>query len=901
MIVNTTMGDWKDLAQEDDLDPDVQMAALDMVQEQEEATSYPPLRGLKRKKGVVQWKSPVTYPFTMKLGTLLDRQEPNSGLKEEKLVSSYLGRGAGKPERTVFAPMPGIDVEKLSEEKVEELIKNWEAGAKIEYILDRETGKEELHVAMLSLTSNLMGPRREAVKVKETKNSDDSAGGHKAEAPPLNTGGKDPLPEISIRLKKMAKKEQKVQSREESRAMVRVRNEKAARNRARESKLKKKRSRNEAKKEALLKQREAGCLEKKAEQECESAGDSNEEEELKEKKGWPTKKFMIRERKRREKRREKKVRKILMAAPFNTMKNSTEEKKKPDEKREEGKVNRGNRADRSEAVHETPLKRGGKKKEVNMAWKVPKLGSNVESKEKVSPLLPSSPSHPKEPSELLDQGKPSAAASLDMALQKQGSSEQEPSAKDIGPDLLFDMPVVSKTVEENAQYITGLHPLQQLHQEQSRLPSILLNQEVCQLSCPALIDVSDEENAPPNLPSIQSSQEVPKSLSKLSAGNCQLLCPSLTDASDEERNIESGTRSRIRTKVKKHERQGKGNTATPISSEEEGEDEVVTRSRRKKHVKRARAKTPTLTSDSEEEKHSEKKLLKKITLTAMGNGDLRGGGPPLRFNQLFQEDFTMLEMLRMAIDETQLPLVIDTPTIADGNCFSHSMMQQFERPIVKAFLQQTGRHIATFFQLKNKVKRFVEENEDSEKIQALRENFELSQQNIHKEGVKGLQRRTWKQYWEDMGTDGEWADDTFIQATAFYVNMDILIIFAAQATRERLFGRMEGNFSSDVALNRQAPTLIVGYINTIRNNEHYQSLLPVEETNSQSRVQVPSTINDVMKKVVETLRREERKIMVEEKSNVVAPAALDDVLLRVLEAFRQKSEVSFDPNLFAVL
>ena len=261
----------------------------------------------------------------------------------------------------------------------------------------------------------------------------------------------------------------------------------------------------------------------------------------------------------------------------------------------------------------------------------------------------------------------------------------------------------------------------------------------------------------------------------------------------------------------------------------------------------------------------------------------------------------MLEMLRMAIDETQLPLVIDTPTIADGNCFSHSMMQQFERPIVKAFLQQTGRHIATFFQLKNKVKRFVEENEDSEKIQALRENFELSQQNIHKEGVKGLQRRTWKQYWEDMGTDREWADDTFIQATAFYVNMDILIIFAAQATRERLFGRMEGNFSSDVALNRQAPTLIVGYINTIRNNEHYQSLLPVEETNSQSRVQVPSTINDVMKKVVETLRREERKVMKEKKSNVVAPAALDDVLLRVLEAFRQKSEVSFDPNLFAVL
>ena len=30
-----------------------------------------------------------------------------------------------------------------------------------------------------------------------------------------------------------------------------------------------------------------------------------------------------------------------------------------------------------------------------------------------------------------------------------------------------------------------------------------------------------------------------------------------------------------------------------------------------------------------------------------------------------------------------------------------------------------------------------------------------------------------------------------------------------------------------MALNREAPTLIVGYVNTTRNNEHYQSLLPV--------------------------------------------------------------------------
>ena len=169
--------DWKDLAQEDDLDPDVQMAALEMVQEREEAMSYPPLRGHKKKKGVVQWKSPVTYPFTMKLGTFLDRQKPNSGLKVEKLVSSYFGRG--KPERTVVAPLPGIDVEKLSEEEIEELVKNWEGGPKIDYIFDRETGKEEPHALLHSITPNLMIGK--PVAVKELKGSDDSPSGQRTE------------------------------------------------------------------------------------------------------------------------------------------------------------------------------------------------------------------------------------------------------------------------------------------------------------------------------------------------------------------------------------------------------------------------------------------------------------------------------------------------------------------------------------------------------------------------------------------------------------------------------------------------------------------------------------------------------------------------------------------------
>ena len=161
------------------MDHDAQMAALKVVQGQEEATSYPPLKGRKMRKGIVQWKSTVTYPHRIRLGTLLDRQEPKSGLKEEKLVTRFFSRGAGKPAITVIAPLPGIDVEKLSEEEIEELVKNWEAGPKIDYIFDRETGKEEPHALLHSITPNLMMGK--PVAVKEQKERDDSPSGQKTE------------------------------------------------------------------------------------------------------------------------------------------------------------------------------------------------------------------------------------------------------------------------------------------------------------------------------------------------------------------------------------------------------------------------------------------------------------------------------------------------------------------------------------------------------------------------------------------------------------------------------------------------------------------------------------------------------------------------------------------------
>ena len=76
--------------------------------------------------------------------------------------------------------MPGIDVEKLSEEDIKELVTNWASGHKIKYLYDSDTGKEEPHVLMHSLTPNLPGPGI-VLPVKEKNESNCSSSGQTKE------------------------------------------------------------------------------------------------------------------------------------------------------------------------------------------------------------------------------------------------------------------------------------------------------------------------------------------------------------------------------------------------------------------------------------------------------------------------------------------------------------------------------------------------------------------------------------------------------------------------------------------------------------------------------------------------------------------------------------------------
>ena len=133
----------------------------------------------KRGKATLPGKAMVTYRYWMRLGDVLAMQNPLSGHAKEKLESLYLSQGAGKPEITGVAPLPGINVEELSDREIKDLVTNWANGHKIQYILDRETGKAEPHVMMHSLTPHLMSGK--AVEVKDFKERENPSSGQRTE------------------------------------------------------------------------------------------------------------------------------------------------------------------------------------------------------------------------------------------------------------------------------------------------------------------------------------------------------------------------------------------------------------------------------------------------------------------------------------------------------------------------------------------------------------------------------------------------------------------------------------------------------------------------------------------------------------------------------------------------
>ena len=115
---------------------------------------------------------------------------------------------------------------------------------------------------------------------------------------------------------------------------------------------------------------------------------------------------------------------------------------------------------------------------------------------------------------------------------------------------------------------------------------------------------------------------------------------------------------------------------------------------------------------------------------------------------------------------------------------------------------------------------------------------------------RGEEADDWTDYWEKMRKDKEWGDAVFLQATAWYLYSDIIIV-PTSATKEHLYYTISGNFKTE-GRPCPGPPLLLGYNNGV----HYQSLLLRHEKQEQPRVLNPMKLSEVLEGVKVSPREE---------------------------------------------
>ena len=222
-------------------------------------------------------------------------------------------------------------------------------------------------------------------------------------------------------------------------------------------------------------------------------------------------------------------------------------------------------------------------------------------------------------------------------------------------------------------------------------------------------------------------------------------------------------------------------------------------------------------------------------------GSMRGGA-----SSSLKEILDWVDQIQLAILGHHPPLKLDELTPGLGDCFSEAIVQQCQRPPIKLYLQSRGITISNMLQLKAKVAEFVNVNKKARKLQDLRVNFEASQLNMRHEG---LPARTWREYWADMQRSGPWADDHFIQCTAWYLNARLSILYVGSETEGKTTTSIDGQFFPS-APGESQPVMYLGYIV----NTHYQSLLPQVEDNTMPAWLAPPAIDNTLQRTLQCLQ-----------------------------------------------
>ena len=188
--------------------------------------------------------------------------------------------------------------------------------------------------------------------------------------------------------------------------------------------------------------------------------------------------------------------------------------------------------------------------------------------------------------------------------------------------------------------------------------------------------------------------------------------------------------------------------------------------------------------------------------------------------QRVKQKKTMLERIQDNINKAKLPIQLDEPTPANGNCGPETVLQQLNRPEL-AWHSKVGWYNKLWNiqnkvklekrqeELRKRIKQFVEEEEKNKPhLAILRRNYEL-------------QVEPWQEYWNRMEKSGVWVDYYWWKCIAMFMELDIIVIHE-QSTEENPYFVIEGHHNRPKTEDPE-PFMIIAY-----QDNHFQSLLPTQ-------------------------------------------------------------------------
>ena len=182
---------------------------------------------------------------------------------------------------------------------------------------------------------------------------------------------------------------------------------------------------------------------------------------------------------------------------------------------------------------------------------------------------------------------------------------------------------------------------------------------------------------------------------------------------------------------------------------------------------------------------------------------------------------SVAEELQQQIQKYSLPLYVDHLTAANNSCCFIGICQGLNRkdvaPHFAEEVRSRARHFDTVW-LRNTVCDFITTS-NNKKVETMKHFYE---RHMKFQKVKV----TWKEMWIQMRQKNTWGNQHFIQAAAWFLNININIVttdLKPTNKDQKMWNTYSGEWSGVEPI---APPLYLG----LRNHSHFQALVPISST-----------------------------------------------------------------------